>query len=686
MPENIKSGDPFGIADGQAPSTSYVPSDDDKDTVQAVMGFFAKAYEHRLPYEREWELYRLYLKGEQLLLRDRETGEIVKLSYRDTKRLYSLNNQLRPTARSLIGKLSRMIPTFLVIPPTNDPDEVHGARVADSFFSYFRRKEKLDLRYLELNESITWCGTACSQLYWDPDGGQELAYCEECAWSGSFDLVGEPCPQCYQQLQETAALEMEAAAMEAEGGMSPIEETLAQAQEAEQLAQQPGPILQAVNEGDIRVRVLDTRDVFVEPGIERPEDHRQILVRTVEPISEIRRRFPQMANFVGAESSLMAEHTSRLSYSSVDNSTNFVEHMDEHAYLYEYHEMPSGKYPKGRVVWICNSLVLDEIESPYFELGRLPFFFAWWTRNPGEFWGESFIAQAWHRQKELNSLETQMREYAELVTRVRFLDPIGSRISSDEISATTGQRIKYNAGAGKPEFLVPPQMPAGIFNRQAQLVNDIREQAGVTAQEAGVTPTDPNGRAMAIIEAEADQQVGPITTRNIVEWGELHRGILILIKQFYSPDRKFTVGGEHSGSETYIFGEMNLQPGWDIQLELDDGLSRNQAVRLNQVMEMMNANFFTNAQTGVPDFKQAARLAKVKIPSMGPDLTSTEYSAAMELVKKMEVGEAVEPGLEDDPMIFSEVLLGWLRGKGRKADPNLREMVRQAYMFYTSWA
>jgi hypothetical protein len=50
------------------------------------------------------------------------------------------------------------------------------------------------------------------------------------------------------------------------------------------------------------------------------------------------------------------------------------------------------------------------------------------------------------------------------------------------------------------------------------------------------------------------------------------------------------------------------------------------------------------------------------------------------------MGVPWQPRSFDDPAIFSEELVSWLRGPGRKSDPNLSYQVEQVWMFYVQWA
>jgi len=690
MAEYTTSVDPVGIFDGVAPvHDPYEMNDDDRILADHVKELFERSYNARLPYERQWELFRLYIRGEQLLYRDKNSGEIVRVVDFDNKRLFSVNNQSRIAARSLIGKLTRTVPSFTVVPASGDQTQVQGSRVADAFLRYFRRKEQLDVKIIRAISALPWAGTGCLKLEWDPEAGEAVALCPdpECGYFersvDAQEVLGQECPLCRQKV-ELAKQEGEALLSTPGLPIMPEEEETVK----QELAQAEATVskLEVAKEGDAVVRHIDIRDIWVEPGCDESEDLRYIIYRPAVSVTEVRKKFPHMAHLIQAESGLYADKTARVTYSTATGNWG-AEYLDEHVHLYEVHEAPTELYPKGRLIFMANDIILEERESPYHKFGRLPFFFTKWERNPGEFWPHIPMWDAWHRQKELNEVETAIRENTELLVRTKVLNPIGNRVASDEINATSAQVIAYNPAVGAPDYLRPPALGAPVYNRRDALINDIFGLFGITQNEAGIVPTDPNGRAMAILEAESDQSMGAITTLIHEELRQLHKCLLIMVQEMYAPDRKFTVAGDEA-LEVYSFQDINLQPGWDVDIETDDGMSRNQAIRITQAMDLANMGVLTDPMTGMPDVERFSKMARLKIPGIGPDTKSGEYSAAQALVKQIEdgavLGQDVGPAPEDDPEIFREVFLHWLQTEGRKSnDQALVQNIRQLFQYYS---
>lgn len=698
-----------GLYDGRPAPDHYIAPEEDKVLAQKLSEWRDKAYRWRAPWERTWEINRAYLKGDQLLGRHRVTGEIIRLSAEDSRRLRSQNNILRPVSRSLIGKLCRMIPNFRIIPASSDFDEQNGVRTANQILQYARRKEDLDLIYQSLCEHLPADGNAFAELCWDPLGGRKIAYCETCHF---FDydtdsLVGQPCPQCTMQRQEEqqvaqlSAETMKIEAMTAAMGALPpgmdiapeeIEQGLPQLPPQQpQLGalppdQEPAPMVEA-NEGDFRLFVRDPMDVFLPPGCTDIRVASRIMVREVIEVSAACAQHPTFAPFFKPDTDVAREYTTR--HQTGSSFSMNTEDLDDHLFIYRFYEKATEMYPEGRIITMINDIIVEEKPGLWGKFKRHPIYHFGFDPVKGEVYYDSFISQAWHRQKELNLLETQKREHLELLLKQKLFVPFGSRIGADELTSETSQIIFYNNAAGPITPLQMPDLPQGVWARGQELVNDVRTQASVTESEQGVMGSDPNGRAAAIINAEADQQVGPIMRRNNSEWRELTRGIIVLYQCYAHPERLATIAGPE-GTQMVSFAKLQfLRDGWDIELEEEDSASRNPAVRLTQAMELSQVGggaFFTDPMTGMFDKKAFARFARLQVPDTGYDVEATERAAASQIPELVMNGGQWMPRTFDVPQIFVEEIGAWLRGPGRKADPMVSQQIEQIWQYYQMWA
>ncbi len=704
MPAGQLSEDPGARLEDYSPAETYKPTRRDERLAEKLEKRFMDAYNARSTTSNKWELYHLYLKGEPLLVNN-TTGEILRLAPEDAGNLKSNDNVLRPTHRSFVGKFTRDIEMAEVVPATDDFEEQHGALVGTAWLRWFFEKEALEVIYTEAIENLSYTGSGFLYLDWDFEAGPKRGYCEVCSYVGQPKEIGHDCPNCALQRQNELMIQDELHQANIDNALADVLESLPpgtmpsedmipedalQPPELEQTGplspDMDPPQLEEIHTGLPRLQCLDPESVFPEPGASCLEKAGWFVTRDTVSVSKARNLYPRFAPFITANTSIYSDRTAEIRFHSVETDET-AEYLHDHCWIRKFHERPTPGYPNGRIITMINNYVVEEKENVYWKLfGRWNLFHFRGDENRGEFWPESWIQNAWHRQKELNENEQSIREYVTLCTKQKVLNPFGSKITADEITAETAQVIKYNPNAGEVHFLSPPPLSADVWRRSQDLTMSMRDKAGVTAQEAGEMGSDPNGRAMAIVEAEADQQHGPILRKIKKEWRMAQKCALILFQAFTDPETKWTIVGR-DGVQTYSFDELMLKEGWDVRIQDATGLPHNKALRQQIASDWWNMGIFMDEKTGLNDKKAWARLAGVNLPMSGYNMEATERAAASRIPYEMLKGKVHQPQFEDDPEIFAEVLNGWLRGPGRRdeVDANITQQIRALWQFYTYW-
>lgn len=655
--ENSRSKDPFGIVDGWATSNRSIPSGpEEQELAGNLTTLIERANQARLPRERSWEFNRLQLKGEQYIVKN-EVGDVLRVSFDDeSETLPSVDNIIHPTARAFVGKLIRIIPSCVVLPRSEDRSDIRAAEVMDSFLDFQWRNLKMKKKYKRGMEFLSWAGTGIYQLCWDQEIGRKIGYCPQCHYASDTELPGTPCPVCSLQQQQMA--------------MQGIE------------GPPPHPLVK-IREGDMTLQLMDPRNFFPEPGVSELEDMEWCYTRVALPVQKIKRRFVDRADLVKEQEGIYIDRS--LTYSVGLMGSNIeTNYLRDHAYLYEFHEGPTGLHPEGRIIYMCNDRILEVREkNVYHDLfDRFPFFVVRADRMPGEFWGMPPIDQVWHMQRERNALCTQTREHRELTNNPKVLVAQNSGVDVDRFTTTPGEVIKYKATpGGRPAYLIPPPLAQYVYEEFDRLKRAIREKFCVTEHDMGESSPDQSGRFAAILEAQSSETISPIIVENLDEWLDLHRCILLLGQKYYSADRRWAVNGTDR-PRTYEWGEVDIRGGWDLLLADEDSLSKNPAIRLQQATLLWDKGIFMDQATQQNDVKRFKAMAQLRLPGVGPDTEAAYRSYASSVPDMIARGMMVTPKPWDDALIMCQELIDWLRGPGMHAPQPIVMQVYQLWMVY----
>jgi hypothetical protein len=560
--------------------------------------------------------------------------------------------------------------------------DLRSADAAEALLKYHFRINHLDRVYIDWYRDTSTFGNGIAKLWWDSDAGRDIYHCKKCDKTTYDGEDGQECPDCAAEAEFSFNAEMEEARKVHEAEVFAGETT----EEFTEPEFPDVPKLEQKKEGDIKVDIIDPRDFFIDPGATSLEEAQWVCHRVPLPVSEIRRRF-EKGKYIEADRGIYSEGTISLER-GFSTTANDSRQFENHNYLEEFHEKPTEKHPFGRIIWKSGEIILEMTDEPDeiidYELKRFPFYKSDWETNKGEFWGESWIEQAWPIQRELNMLLTQMREQRELTNRPKLLAPIGCGIPIEEIDTTAGQIIYYNAmRASAPKYLDIPSFPSYTYNEIERMIAAIRLKASVTEQEWGITSSEASGRYAAILESQSDQQVGPTLRYNSSEWIELGRGILILTQSRYIDDRKWSILG-FERPMVYEFNTINLSPGWDIEVQQEDSLSSNKAVRFQQVGNLVQLGYYIDPSTGGLDKKAFARDAGLKPTNISVESDTSDHMTAAGIPEMVRRGVQYQPQPWDNPDIFAEELELWLKGPGRnpKESPEVIQQVGELWMQY----
>lgn len=688
---NANSVDPFGIVDGLAPTDpgSFQVSDEDRALVGQIEDLYSVASSaeyFRLLHEN---IYLSELYGNQWLAIDEASNQITQVIADGDTNSVATNNKLIVAALKLWGKLTKDQPDFSVSPVGKSFEAAQGAEAAETIIKYYRNnkgfQETIDTAQFDSMWSFKG---GCMELLWDPTGGSEFYWCDTCGYQfdGELDVETMPCPSCIEQ-HETVRTQLVQAHEQHQAATQQYEQHMASGGQPVEPPPAPPEVeeppvgeLRKINRGGPTLRCMDPRNVRFISG---PTDARLIqgyVERSQVPVNVIRGMFPKFAGLVGPEPDVLPNNGA--SWTLLESTgIRYSQLMADHAYLYRVVELPTGLYPRGRILFMCNQMILEQCEGYFDVLGRLPLFRMGWIPEKGTPYFRPPIADASFRQRSLNRLETNMEEQTSITAHPKVILPERCRVSDSELTSQSAQVLRPTVGtANMIRYLEPPPISRDIYERRAMAIADIN--ALFTVDD---TPgADASGRAVALNTDLSTQTTAPILRQHMREESEIYRCALILHQMFGDPEETINVLADEKHLQVQLQDVSFSARRATVSIVADDGLSTNPTERRNYALAMLQEGVFTD-DAGAPDKAAYAQAAGINMPGLVPTGPAVAAETAMESILLQAQGEEWEPAPYDNLKIFVDVYTEWLTVNGRdfkKKNPPALAKILQTYGYY----
>ena len=201
------------------------------------------------------------------------------------------------------------------------------------------------------------------------------------------------------------------------------------------------------------------------------------------------------------------------------------------------------------VVYSGRTVLLDELAENLWQESRHPY-----VRvvdvEMGDFWPTAITSHLAPNQIAINRLLSSLQGNAELVGNPIFLDVADSGLSRAQIMNRPGSRLVMNksaanAQAQKPDWLRPPDMPAGVANLVQFHIGRMENISGLSGPSKGQLPSGRQGQATT----QATQEAGFVRIRSSLRnleasLGELFRLCANLFIQNTNVPRMVAIVGE----------------------------------------------------------------------------------------------------------------------------------------------
>jgi hypothetical protein len=543
------------IAAPEEPIQTIEPVDEGA-IVREVEEFFTQRKEERRPYETAWFLNAVTLDGKSDATWNPAINQLMLEKAPAHRRKVSINLVWSKFAAK-VAKMVNSRPRPIIVPASNDREDVLDARFTQQALLYQVRKQNLEEKYEVAVSSAEVTSKAFLWIYWDPEA-----------------MVTMADPQTGQVVE------------------SP--------------------------EGDVAVEVGSAFELLVEDlGQPLLGKQRRIMRVSAILIEDAKRRWGQeggklygveLKSDVGGDDLFqferqIAELGQRWPTGNSSGGGRGTGKVKGNSEIYilrkELFTAPSLRYPKGAYsVVVGGQLVKHQEELPYgfhtFKANPFPVEEVSADITPSRFWPQTMIERIRGAQNAIDTLVSKVLEDLDLSLHPKWLIPNAARIPKTAINSEAGEKIYYNYFPGMP----PPQIiqPRGVNLDTWRMLDKARtyldDMTNIWPSSVGGAGDASSGFQTNLLQEAADAVYGPHKRRNERMWERMLFKLRRLMKTGYTTDRLISVTSRSNMPAVFEFNQEMIDEHAEIQVQIGSALSDLKATRMQQAIELAGAGVF----------------------------------------------------------------------------------------------
>lgn len=516
-----------------------------EEIVSFVNKEFDRRQRERQPFELQWRLNLAFLEGHQFLDINTHTRALVETPRQFWWEEREVFNQIAPITEVRHAKLSRVRHILKVRPATGERRDILASKTASKLLSYVQHECALQALQVEAIMWLETMGDAFLKSVWDPRAGSPIAVDEQ----GNPVYEGDVCVSVHSSMEIFPYSTWE-----------------------NDLHRQRSIIHAKAYHVD---EVLDLWGVRVDP-----EDVTTFSLQAGAPMGGLGR---------GAGLFRIAESEVR-----------------DHVIVKEYWELPTARFPNGRLLVVAGNKALHAGELPFrvgphgkpgYPFDKIPCII-----RPSCFWDKSIIERLIPVQRRYNALRNRKAEYLNRVAIGQMAVEEGSGIDIDEVEehgAEPGKIWIYRRSSQPPKFIDNPPLPSSFETELASLMQEFIILSGVSeiAKQSNAPPGVKSGVALSIALEQDDTRLSAVALNIENAMIEQGKKWLRLYRYHASGPRLIRYVGADNVVEVVEWGKSDLSSD-DVIVEGGTGLADSPAQRRQMVFDLMATGLLNDPDTG----------------------------------------------------------------------------------------
>lgn len=345
-----------------------------------------------------------------------------------------------------------------------------------------------------------------------------------------------------------------------------------------------------VKDGDIFYASHEPVDVIRDPNLKSFNQRSWLVVRTYENKYDLAAQFTEYSDEIISTQGSPFVRDHYLGGQYVDRSTD----SDQIPVLTFYH-VKSPSCPDGRQMkMLCDGTVLTDSILLY---KHLPVHRITPSDHIGTPMGTSISNDLLPLQEMVDAHYTTLISVNENYAIPKILIPVGSNIMTDSLSAGF-QAITYNASGGKPEVMMMPTAPDGIFKAIEKLMQDMETISGVNSVSRGNPEASlKSGSALALVQSMAIQFHAPLQQSYVQLLEDVGTATIQILQDYANTPRIIQIAGKRNkGIVQQSFSGQDIDSISRVQVQVGNPMSKTVSGRLSIAQDLLSNKIITSSQ------------------------------------------------------------------------------------------
>ena len=450
-------------------------------------------------------------------------------------------NKILPTVQNRAARLAKNDPRYEIRPNSNDEKDKQAARLGVQALQWFFDVQKIQKKKIDLMMWLQQCGHAYLKVCWD-------------------DSLGKPLidPETQKVLGY---------------------------------------------EGDIRLDVVSSFEVFVDPLAKTLDEAQWLVQARVRKLDYFRMQYGERGAAVKEEGAwlLSVQYEQRIQSlnSAVPSSTTTTGTLKDAAIEITYYEKRSKNYPNGRQIVIANGVLLEDKELP---IGEIPFAKFDDVVVGGKFYSEAIITHLRPLNEYMNENISKRAQWLSKMLAGKYMAAKGAGIQQEALNDQSGEVLQYNAvpGAPPPSPMNIPTIPQYAYTEEEKMQEHLYDISGISEVSRGQIPSAGiPAVGMQLLVEQDETRIGIMTAQHEESWAQVGKFALMYMDKYYISKRTLKFTGKANAVSTKDYQGSDLRGNFDVIVVKGSTIPGSRAVKRTDIMSL-----YQNGLLGDPNDPQ----------------------------------------------------------------------------------